>query len=506
MNEDEARVVLGVSGTAEYADVRAAYLRRVKLLHPDVHETDSELNAEAIRAVAQLNTAYHLLETKLRLPNTTTFENVNAYPGEDDVPDGPSAAGAPRIMTTEAPPSAKTAASIWPITPTGEELLSRAREVLSNEDFVDTHSIDQLRDVEDASFATWTLSWETESRAEQDKTFPGEFESQFETPKLSIYNGPFSTTHLPVIPEAGQTLTFYQDGSRSQHACPRCEGGRCRCIICAGTGYRTCRTSVECPLCHGSGTQIITAPSGGEQTCVNCGGAGTSICPKCHGSGRARCNACAGQGWTPYGECRATGILTQITVGTVSRESETRSEPAYGPNTAAEQAHTLLPTPPETKSYGFDPDVPATDLPSEVLGAPQDLFQSQPGQIGRRLRLSVAPAATATANGADGTQTVWLIGEPADVYAPATEQHREVRKRAWRKAIGIRVALALVLGLVVLAATAPFSGILIAIIAAFVVAMVAGGVSVRMVYTQKEHYKPMPIGQPEPKNQGQARA
>lgn len=62
MNEDEARVVLGVSGTAEYADVRAAYLRRVKLLHPDVHETDSELNAEATRAVAQLNTAYHLLE------------------------------------------------------------------------------------------------------------------------------------------------------------------------------------------------------------------------------------------------------------------------------------------------------------------------------------------------------------------------------------------------------------------------------------------------------------
>jgi len=120
----------------------------------------------------------------------------------------------------------------------------------------------------------------------------------------------------------------------------------------------------------------------------------------------------------------------------------------------------------------------------------------------------VAPAATATAtaNGADGTQTVWLIGEPTNVYAPATEQHREVRKRAWRKAIGIRVALALVLGLVVLAATAPFSGILIAIIAAFVVAMVAGGVSVRMVYTQKEHYKPMPIGQPEPKNQGQAGA
>lgn len=139
-----------------------------------------------------------------------------------------------------------------------------------------------------------------------------------------------------------------------------------------------------------------------------------------------------------------------------------------------------------------------------MLGAPDDLHQSQTGQIGRRLTLSVSPAATATANGSDGTQTVWLIGEPANVYASVTEQHREVRRRAWRKAIGARVALSLILGLLVLAATVPFGSTIIGIIVALIVAIVAGAVSVRMIYAQKDRYKEMPVGQPEPKNQGKA--
>lgn len=62
MELDRAHAILGVDASTPLKDVRAAYLARAKLLHPDRIHGNEQLRGEADRAMADLNAAWDAIQ------------------------------------------------------------------------------------------------------------------------------------------------------------------------------------------------------------------------------------------------------------------------------------------------------------------------------------------------------------------------------------------------------------------------------------------------------------
>ena len=95
MDIDRAHAILGVDASTPLSDVRAAYLARARLLHPDrLQGSDDRLSAEAGRAMADLNEAWEVVkaagEDRQRVaPQTSGRQDEAALrlplPGECDL-------------------------------------------------------------------------------------------------------------------------------------------------------------------------------------------------------------------------------------------------------------------------------------------------------------------------------------------------------------------------------------------------------------------------------------
>lgn len=96
MDLDRAHAILGVDASTPLSDVRSAYLARAKLLHPDRLHGNDQLQAEADRAMSDLNAAWDAIQTagEDRRRSTPTARSAAEepeealrlpYPGECDL-------------------------------------------------------------------------------------------------------------------------------------------------------------------------------------------------------------------------------------------------------------------------------------------------------------------------------------------------------------------------------------------------------------------------------------
>jgi DnaJ domain len=443
---DNARTVLGIGATADRDEAHEAYKRRARLLHPDLQIEDAGLRAEADSAMKQLNEAWQTLST------------TKGSPGSAPEPTSPvpTTSGAPTMLP-------------WPTSPTEEQALRLVQAHLCAERFVTANAVTTITGVTDASIPTWTLRTLIEGRHEDWTTFPGEFAPA----PAECYDGDLSGVDLPDATGREEQFTIFRNDSLSRNACPDCKGGQRRCPRCVGLGRVICPKTETCSVCSGRGTTVTYAANATAQTqaCVRCSGTGQATCHRCQGSGFRPCWECAGRGQIPCRTCQATGMLTNVLVGTITRSWHTESLPGYDAESLAAQASVHAAKAAGVVTAQVDPALIPGDVPAAVVTAVTPMLSRRSGELRRSLVLEVTPAVRVEADGADGAQTVWLVGNPPTVTVPASEQHRKQRRSGWLQQVGIRIVLAVVAG-------AAAFGLLVLVVAALLAVIVGVAVSV----------------------------
>ena len=479
MDEDEARAVLGIGPDVGRDEAHDSYLRRARLLHPDVQPPDPGLQSEADRAMQQLNEAWFVLRR-------SAWPAAEVLPGEGSTASGPSdlRVPAPNDAAEPAPGHAAPTGGgdlLWPEMPTEVEVHRMVAEQLAKERFVGPDSITGVTEVTGASIATWRLSSLVERRSESWSTFPNEFAP----PDAALYDVALNAVALPDPSGRNEHFTRYRTGTLSREACPDCQGGTRRCQTCSGAGSTSCRTTTVCSECHGSGRVTPVAPYGAaasgpvagqvlDERCPACGGRGKVACPRCAGTGRVPCETCAGRGRVPCETCQGSGELTRVLVGTVDRTWQSDSEPGYGPQALAAEAAQLADGYTQgVQATVVDPRRLAPGLPQPVVAALPRLMSRAPAALRSQVEISVIPTVRAAATGRDGTQTVWLIGLPPKLVAPATEEHRLARRNRWLTQMATRgvaaVAAAVLVGSVLTRLVATPLAVVLAVLVALLV-------------------------------------
>ncbi len=459
MDVGQAQLLLGVGGHASKEETHEAYTRRARLLHPDLQTQDSELRDEAQRAMQQLNEAWATVQAA-----APTFPTGGA----------PSPAGEGKD------PLAPERPLPWPRLPNSAQVKEAILQHLRTERFVTRNAVSTVTGVEDASAASWSLQTLIESRAEEWQTQPGEFSPADD----ALYDGSIGQVEMPAPSGSTQRITLYQRGSLSRQTCPDCEHGQRRCQACVGRGEVPCPTTAKCPVCSGSGqVQAHRPDSGGAYNyvaCTRCSGSGNGVCPRCQGSGWKPCPVCGHRGYANCHNCRATGVLTRVLVGTVDRQWRQEVQAAFAAPSPAAQASELASEGTRgTIIAEVDPELMPTDLPQPVLEAATPLLHTRDGELMRRLSLTVLPAVRAKAQGSDGLQTVWLLGSPPTAVAPGTEARRRSRRNRWLAMIASRALLAAMTGAALGWVLALRFAVVLALASGVVAATVVGVVLVR---------------------------
>jgi hypothetical protein len=387
-----------------------------------------------------------------------------------------------RNLTAEAQPSdagvavpnmTTDQASIWPALPSQQSVLRKIQAALAAERFVTTASVSSVSGITDASISIWRLRTLIETRQEAWETHPG----AFAPPPADCYDGDLDEVQMPV-PDGEAAFTLYRADTIGREVCPDCQAGQRRCTRCFGTGHISCPTTEKCPVCSGSGTVLprdaVSSQDFTPQPCIQCSGSGRAVCGRCRGSGYKPCWECAGRGQIPCTTCAATGTLTRVLVGSVERRWNSESQPGYAESTVAAQANRQAPSAPGEVVHKLPGNQVPAHLPPSVTAAATPLLRPRPGELLRELKLAVTPAVRVEADGADGKQTVWLVGEPPVVVAPSSEMHRMQRRRQWRIQLAKRLAPAVAAAAITFVALLLSVSLIVALPVAVVVAAVLG--------------------------------